>query len=30
MIGGSDTFLDALSNAGLANVDPGNAVELGP
>ncbi len=24
-----DTFLNALSNAGLANVDPGNAVELG-
>ena len=25
----SDTFLNALSSAGLANVDPGNAVELG-
>ena len=25
----ADTFLRALSNAGLANVDPGNAVALG-
>ena len=25
----SDTFLNALSNAGRANADPGNAVQLG-
>lgn len=25
----ADTFLNALSNAGLANVDPGNTVQLG-
>jgi hypothetical protein len=25
----SDTFLNALSNAGLVNADPGNAVQLG-